>query len=155
MMLINLMNSDAELYNLISNGIEGEHYTKSAEGFITPTADSKYRPNMDFIFGNVFNSYLKEGQPKDVWEQTKKINETAELNPVGGFKFNSEPVVTEIANLNAVWGEYKKGIQTGTLDFDKTWPGLYEKLKEAGEEKYVAEVTKQFEEYLKTSGLKK
>ncbi|MDI4647675.1 ABC transporter substrate-binding protein [Cohnella hashimotonis] len=155
MMLINLLNSDAELYNLISNGIEGEHYTKSAEGFITPTADSKYRPNMDFIFGNVFNSYLKEGQPKDVWEQTKKINESAELNPVGGFKFNSEPVVTEIANLNAVWGEYKKGIQTGTLDFDKTWPGLYEKLKEAGEEKYVAEVTKQFEEYLKTSGLKK
>ncbi|MBB6633126.1 ABC transporter substrate-binding protein [Cohnella thailandensis] len=154
MMLLNLINSDPELYNLISNGIEGEHYTKTADGYITPAADSKYRPNVDWVFGNVFNSYLKEGQPKDVWEQTKKINETAELNPVGGFKFNSEPVVTEIANLNAVWGEYKKGLTTGTLDFDETWPGFYKKLKEAGEDKYVAEVQKQFDEYLKQAGLK-
>lgn len=154
MMLLNLVNTDPELYNLLCNGLEGEHYEKKPEGYIVPAADTKYRPNVDWVFGNVFNSYLKEGQPQNVWEETKKINETAELNPVGGFHFNSEPVVTEIANLNAVWGEYKKGIQTGTLDFDKTWPSLYEKLKEAGEDKYVAEVTKQFEEFLKSKGLK-
>ncbi|THF76210.1 ABC transporter substrate-binding protein [Cohnella fermenti] len=154
MMLLDLVNSDPELYNLIINGIEGEHYTKDADGYITPVADTKYRPNMDWVFGSVFNSYLKEGQPKDVWEQTKKINEAAELNPIGGFKFNSEPVVTEIANLNAVWGEYKKGLTTGTLDFDETWPSFYKKLQEAGEDKYVAEVTKQFEAYLKEAGLK-
>lgn len=44
---------------------------------------------------------------------------------------------------------------TGTLDFEETWPTLYGKLKEAGEEKYVAEVTKQFEQFLKDKGLKK
>ncbi|CAI6080661.1 ABC transporter substrate-binding protein [Cohnella rhizoplanae] len=155
MMFLNLVNTDPALYNLLCNGIEGVHYEKKPEGYIVPLADSKYKPNMDWVFGSVFNSYLKEGQPKDVWEETKKINQTAEINPVGGFKFNSEPVVTEIANLNAVWGEYKRGLVTGTLDYDKTWPGLYDKLKEAGEEKYVAEVTKQFEEYLAKSGLKK
>lgn len=64
---------------------------------------------MDWVFGSVFNSYLKEGQPENVWEETKKINSGSEVNPVGAFKFNSEPVNTEIANLNAVWGEYKRG----------------------------------------------
>ncbi|WP_150274642.1 ABC transporter substrate-binding protein [Paenibacillus tepidiphilus] len=155
MMFLNLVNTDKELYNLLCNGIAGEHYDKLDGEYIRAKEDSRYRPNMDWVFGSVFNSYLKEGQPENVWEETKKINEEAEINPVGAFKFNSEPVNTEIANLNAVWDEYKRGIITGTLDFDETWPTLYGKLKEAGEEKYVAEVTKQFEQFLKDSGLKK
>lgn len=153
-MFLDLVNKDKDLYNLLINGIEGVHYEKLDGDYIQALPDSRYTPNMDWVFGSVFNSYLKQGQPTDVWEETKKINETAEVNPVGAFKFNSEPVVTEIANMNAVWGEYKRGLVTGTLDFDETWPSVYAKLKEAGEDKYVAEVTKQFEEFLKKKGLK-
>ncbi|OZB98822.1 ABC transporter substrate-binding protein [Paenibacillus sp. XY044] len=155
MMLLNLVNTDKELYNLLCNGLEGVHYEKQTGEYISALPDSRYKPNMDWVFGSVFNSYLKEGQPENVWEETKKINVTAEINPVGAFKFNSEPVSTEIANLNAVWGEYKRGLVTGTLDFDETWPVLYGKLKEAGEDKYVEEVKKQFEQFLKDKGLKK
>ncbi|MFP4978968.1 ABC transporter substrate-binding protein [Paenibacillus sp. CN-4] len=155
MMLLNLINTDKELYNLICNGLEGVHYDKLEGDYIKAKDDSRYKPNMDWVFGSVFNSYLKEGQPENIWEETKKINSSAEVNPIGDFKFNSEPVNTEIANLNAVWDEYKRGILTGTLNFDETWPTLYGKLKEAGEEKYVEEVTRQFEQYLKDKGLKK
>ncbi|MDF2925710.1 MAG: extracellular solute-binding protein family 1 [Paenibacillaceae bacterium] len=154
MMLLNLVNTDPYLYNLLANGIEGTHYEKVSEQVVKAKADSRYKPNMDWVFGSVFNSYLKEGQPASIWEDTKKINSTAVLNPVGDFKFNSEAVNTEIANLNAVWGEYKQGLSTGTMDFDKTWPTLYERLKKAGEDKYVAEVTKQFNAYLQQKGLK-
>lgn len=155
LMLLNLVNTDKQLYNLLCNGIEGTHYEKVSENMVKAKADSRYKPNMDWIFGSVFNSYLKEGQPANVWEETKKINATPNVNPIGAFKFNSEPVSTEIANLNAIWGEYKKGLTTGTLDFDKTWPTMYDRLKKAGEEKYVAEVTKQFNEFLKKKGLVK
>lgn len=155
MMLLNLVNTDKQLYNLLCNGIEGTHYEKVSDNVVKTKTDSRYKPNMDWIFGSVFNSYLKEGQPANVWEETKKINATSNVNPIGGFKFNSEPVSTEIANLNAVWGEYKKGLTTGTLDFDKTWPTMYDRLKKAGEDKYVAEVTKQFNEFLKKKGLVK
>ncbi|MDU2242861.1 MAG: ABC transporter substrate-binding protein [Paenibacillus sp.] len=154
MMLLNLVNTDKELYNLLCNGLEGMHYEKLSGEYIKALPDSRYKPNMDWVFGSVFNSYLKEGQPENVWEETKKINASAEVNPIGAFKFNSEPINTEIANLNAVWGEYKRGILTGTLDFDETWPVLYGKLKEAGEDKYVEEVTRQFEAFLKEQGLK-
>ena len=154
-MLLNLVNTDKQLYNLLCNGIEGTHYEKVSDNVVKAKADSRYKPNMDWIFGSVFNSYLKEGQPANVWEETKKINATSNVNPIGAFKFNSEPVSTEIANLNAIWGEYKKGLTTGTLDFDKTWPTMYDRLKKAGEDKYVAEVTKQFNEFLKKKGLVK
>ncbi|WP_168121597.1 ABC transporter substrate-binding protein [Paenibacillus sp. HB172176] len=155
MMFLNLVNSDKTLYNLLTNGVEGVHYDKLSDNVVKAKENSSYKPNMDWVFGSVFNAYLKEGQPADVWEKTKEINATPNVNPVGDFKFNSEPVITEIANLNAVWGEYKKGLATGTLDFDETWPELYERLKKAGEEKYVEEVTKQFNEYLKEKGLVK
>lgn len=155
MMLLNLVNTDKQLYNLLCNGIEGTHYEKVSDNVVKTKADSRYKPNMDWVFGSVFNSYLKEGQPANVWEETKKINATSNVNPIGAFKFNSEPVSTEIANLNAIWGEYKKGLTTGTLDFDKTWPTMYDRLKKAGEDKYVAEVTKQFNEFLKKKGLVK
>jgi putative aldouronate transport system substrate-binding protein len=155
MMLLNLINTDKTLYNLICNGIEGTHYEKVSDNVVKAKADSRYKPNMDWVFGSVFNSYLREGQPADIWEQTKKINSTSSVNPLGAFKFNSDPVSTEIANLNAVWGEYRKGLTTGTLDFDKTWPAMYERLKKAGEDKYVAEVTKQFNEFVKKKGLVK
>lgn len=155
MMFLNLVNTDKKLYNLLINGVEGVHYDKISENVVKPKSGSTYTPNMDWVFGSVFNSYLKEGQSATLWEETKKINETAAVNPVGDFKFNSEPVNTELANLNAVWGEYKLGMGTGSLDFDKTWPTLQERLKKAGQEKYAAEVTKQFNEFLKTKGLKK
>ncbi|MEC0372244.1 ABC transporter substrate-binding protein [Paenibacillus chibensis] len=154
MMFLNLVNTDKRLYNLLTSGLEGVHYEKLTGEYIKALPDSRYQPNMDWVFGSVFNSYLREGQPENIWEETKKINSNSEVNPVGAFKFNSEPVSTEIANLNAVWGEYKRGLVTGTLDFDETWPSLYGKLKEAGEEKYVAEVKKQFEQFLKDKGLK-
>ncbi|THF73341.1 ABC transporter substrate-binding protein [Cohnella fermenti] len=154
MMFLNLVNTDKTLYNLLINGIEGVHYDKISDDVIKAKDGSRYAPNMDWVFGSVFNSYLKEGQSATIWEETKKINETAEVNPIGGFKFNSEPVSTELANLNAVWGEYKQGLATGTLDFDTTWPKLQERLKKAGQEKYAAEVAKQFNEYLEQRGLK-
>lgn len=154
-MFLNLVNTDKTLYNLLCNGIEGTHYDKVSDNVVKAKTDSRYKPNMDWVFGSVFNSYLKEGQPANVWEETKKINATSNVNPIGAFKFNSEPVSTEIANMNAVWGEYKKGLTTGTLDFDKTWPTMYDRLKKAGEDKYVAEVTKQFNEFLKAKGLVK
>lgn len=155
MMFLDLVNSDKYLYNLLCYGILDQHYEKVSDNVVKVKAESKYAPNVNWVFGSVFNSYLKEGQAANVWEETKTRNATAELNPIGGFKFNSEPVNTEKANMSAVWAEYSKGMATGTMDFDATWPTVLERLKKAGEDKYAAEVKKQFEAYLKEKGLNK
>lgn len=155
LMFLDLVNTDKYLYNLLTSGVEGVDYDKISTTVIKSKPDAKYAPGMDWIFGSVFNSYLKEGQPSNVWDETKRINQSAKLNPIGSFKFNGESVVTEKANMDAIWTEYNKGLGTGTLDFDKTWPTVLERLNKAGLDKYVAEMKKQLEAYLKETGLKK
>ncbi|MBQ8588253.1 MAG: extracellular solute-binding protein, partial [Clostridia bacterium] len=77
--LLELMNTDKELYNLISFGIEGKHYDKLEGDYIKLIDNSGYNPNAAWKFGNTFNAYLMEGQEPDQWEKCKEINENAEV----------------------------------------------------------------------------
>lgn len=152
MMLLELVNTDKYLYNLLCNGIEGKHYVKDGN-IIRMVQNSGYSPGVDWAIGSVYNSYLKEGQPEDIWEATRKRDFEAELNPYGAFKFNSEPVKTEIANVSAIADEYRMGIATGTLDFATTWPKVVERYKKAGSDKIFDEVQAQLNVYIQEKGL--
>jgi len=147
MQLINLVNTDPYLYNLLCFGIEGVHYTKQGN-YAIPVQDSKYNPNTDWVFGNQFNGLLREGQPEDVWEQTKALNESAEVPLSYGFKFNNENVKTEEANVSAVYQEFNNSLEKGIVEPDSVIPKYIEKLKEAGVEKIDAERQKQFDAFL-------
>lgn len=154
LMLINLLNTDKVLYNLICNGIEGKHYTKIDDNFIQPIENSGYAPNGDWVFGNQFNAYLKEGQAPDTWEKTIELNDNAIVPVSNGFGFSEEKVKAEGANLNAVRNEYATALETGAVDPNKVLPEYIAKLKASGIEKYEAEVAAQWEAFLKDKGLK-
>jgi len=154
MMFLQLVNTDKELYNLLVYGIEGKHYTKLDDTYIKIDQDAGYFTNSDWVFGNVTNGYLPEGAPADKFEQTLKVNDEARVSPFSGFSFNSEPVKTEIANMQAVRDEYQASLGTGTLDPEKYLPIYEEKLKKAGSDVVVAETQKQLDEWLKQKGMK-
>jgi putative aldouronate transport system substrate-binding protein len=116
MMLLNLVNTDKYLYNLLNFGIENIHYIKSDTTTIEVLKNSKFNPGMAWALGNQFNAFVQKGQPKDVWEQTKKINENAKSSPIDGFSFNAEPVKTELAQMNTVGIKYDKIILNGAVD---------------------------------------
>lgn len=148
MKFINLLNTDKQLYNLISYGIEEKHYSKISDNAIKINQDGGYNPNANWVFGNTFNGFLKEGENPQVNEQTIKINETAVPSPILGFKFVAEPVSAEIANLQTVLDQYLPGLTTGTVDPKSNLKEFREKLKKAGIEKVVAECQKQLDEFL-------
>ncbi|QGQ94440.1 DUF3502 domain-containing protein [Paenibacillus psychroresistens] len=150
MMFLQLVNTDKALFNLITYGIEGKHYTKVDDKFIKLTPDSTYNPTTDWVFGNTTNGYLPEGAPADKFELTKKVNDAAAVSPYYGFVFDPEPVKTELANTKAVDDEYGPGLGSGTVDPDKYLPILQDKLKKAGVDKIIAEQQKQLDEWLKT-----
>lgn len=154
LMLLNLLNTDTYLYNLICNGIEGKHYKKVDDKYIEPIADSGYAPNGDWVFGNQFNAFLKPGMAPDVWEKTIELNDNAVV-PVGnGFGFNEEKVKAEGANINAVRNEYATALETGAVDPAKVLPEFTNKLKASGIEAYDAEVSAQWDAFLKGKGLR-
>ncbi|WP_309120343.1 ABC transporter substrate-binding protein [Paenibacillus sp.] len=154
LMLLNLLNTDKTLYNLICNGIEGKHYNKVDDLYIEPIEGSGYAPNGDWVFGNQFNAYLKPGQAPDTWEKTIELNDNAVVPASNGFSVNEESIKAEIANINAVKNEYGSALETGAVDPDQVLPEFLEKLKASGIEKVDAEVAKQWDQFLKSKGLK-
>lgn len=147
MMLINLMNTDKELINLLSFGIEGQDYKKVSDNRIEPIPNGYIFPA--WMLGDVFNTYLIPGQPDDVWEQTKKVDASADIDPLMAFNFDPTPVQTEIANLGAI--NDGGALINGLDDPDKVIKILNDKRKAAGLDKVVAEVNRQLAEWRKTA----
>jgi putative aldouronate transport system substrate-binding protein len=142
---LSLMNSDKYLYNLIINGIEGKHYTWIDKDFIRPIPNAGYTPNADWMYGNQFLAYFKEGQSTTDWVETSKINTSAKPSPALGFVFNPIPVQTEIASVSAVVKEYELSLDTGAVDPERVLPEFLSKLKGAGSDKVIAELQKQLD----------
>ena len=143
--LLNLINTDKYIYNLITQGIEGRHYTKINGDFIRPIANSGYTPNADWMYGNQFLAYYKEGQNIDDWDNTKKLNISARPSPALGFAFNSVPVALEIAGVYSVVNEYLASLGTGAVDPDRVGEEFLEKLRSAGSQRIIEELQRQID----------
>lgn len=148
--LIELVNTDKDLYNLICFGIEGKHYELNEEGKVKKIADSGYNPNADWKFGNQFNAYLLEGQQDGLWEETAELNLSAEQSPLLGFVLNTDPIKAIISQISAVNGEYSRVVANGAKDPAEYMDEYKAKLKAAGIDKLKEEVQKQVDEYWKT-----
>lgn len=149
-MMIELMNTDVELYNLMVFGIEGKHYKKAGDNRVELIPDAGYYPNKAWSFGNQFNAYLQPGQDDDVWEKTIELNNSAKPSRILGFIFDQEPVKAEIAQTMSVVDEFTPALWTGSVSPDKYLQEFLEKLKVAGADKIIEEKQRQLDAWLKT-----
>lgn len=141
---IELVNTDKDLYRLICHGIEGKHYEKVSENRIKYIPDSGYCPNGDWKFGNQFNAYGVETDPEDVWEQTKALNDSAEISPIIGFSLSTSNIEAEIAQIQGVWKKYPT--YSGVREID--WEEYQKALKDAGVETVCNDIKAQMEKSL-------
>lgn len=144
---LELINTDPYAMNLVSYGIEGKHYNKIDENTIELISNSGYSHGQSWAVGNVFNSYVLEGQPEDVWEQTKALNDSAKASPILGFSFDPEPVKMEITNVSKVVKEYES-LVGGELPVEETNAEFLEKLEVAGVNEVIAEMQAQIDAFL-------
>jgi putative aldouronate transport system substrate-binding protein len=149
MQLLELINTDAEVYNLLSKGIEGTHWqwVNQDELLIEliGAANSGWNPNTDWEFGNQFNAYYTDPLAVGNWEKTKQINDSAKPSPILGFTFNRVPVETELAQTSEVWARVWKPIYTGDGDAATNLAAAQEELKNAGSATILAELQKQID----------
>ncbi|MCR2823311.1 ABC transporter substrate-binding protein [Lederbergia panacisoli] len=149
MEFMNLLYTDADIMNLLTLGIEGKHYTIDDEGFaVQPEGESNYVFNQ-WLIGNNFLTHVWKGNEKDYWKQLSEFNESAKASPAFGFSFDVTPVKTEIAATANVLEQYRAGLETGTLDPEKSLPEFIKKLKSAGSDKIMEEKQKQLDEWRK------
>ena len=155
MMVLELLNTDVEFYNLISKGIEGRHWEwmDKEKKLIKPGPNSAdYNPNTDWEFGNQFNAYYidPEQAEQNVWEATRKLNNESPPSVALGFNFNPDPVKTELANVTAVVKELQEPLTAGMVDPATALPEYLKRLDEAGLQTIIAEAQKQLNEWAKT-----
>lgn len=148
MEFLNLLNTDVYLRNLVDSGIEGVHYEKISENMMRNLPDSKNYDMPTFSLGNVFLTYLTEGDPETKWEEFETFNAAGKPSPILGFNFDTSDVSTELATLQNVKEEFWSVLMTGTVDPDAYIPMAIEKFKAAGLDKVIAEAQKQLDAWV-------
>ena len=154
MRVLELLNTDAEVYNLLSRGIEGVHWEwvdeankviGYPEGVTSET--STYDPNTDWEFGNQFNAYYRDARQVGAWEATKEMNDTAFPSVALGFVVDRTPIQTEIAQVTAILKEKGVPIANGFVAYDEAAPALIDEINAAGAPKIIDEVQRQLNEW--------
>ena len=87
---INLMHTDSYLHNLLKLGVEDTHYTVDSNGQAHQESKaSRYNlESVRWIFGDETIGITLDTQPKDIYEQVKKINAETPISQTIGFAFN-------------------------------------------------------------------
>ena len=144
---LDLLYSDPDLFNALVYGIEGKHYTKTGENRVELIENSGYVLSSGWEFGNQFNQWLLPSQPDDLWENTKQINESADLSVAYGFVFDHANVRTEVANCRAVYEEYWMALLLGLFgeDSEEAYQEFLDKLETAGASKIIEEKQRQLD----------
>lgn len=145
--VIELINTNKELFRLIAHGIEGKHYTLSDEGKLTYIENSGYAVKDTWKFGNTFNGYPIEGQELTVFEDTIAFNDSAEKSRFLGFTFDGTAIESEKSQIATVQGEFSPVGYTGK--FEPYYKDFIKKHREAGSQVIVEELGKQIKEFMK------
>ncbi|MEW9053757.1 MAG: ABC transporter substrate-binding protein [Neobacillus sp.] len=155
--LLNLVYENQSLANLLSFGIEGEHYVKNSDGTIDTSMTNpkkfalywplwgdanKYPIVKQFAVG-VGGDVEKYKSSLDEWKKSTKDSKAL------GFMFDTSPVKTEIASCSAVIDQYIKLLEGGALEPEKYLKTLNEKLYDAGLQKIIDEKQRQLDEWAK------
>lgn len=150
---IERMHTDKNLVNMLTYGIEGEHYVMVEDNLIEPAPgvdpSTNTYFNLEWMFGNqaLLYDYGEEGRGSA--EALAAFNDNAIQSPALGFSFDPEPVKTEIAALANVIGEYDPVIASGSVDASE---GLYDEfirqMEDAGIQKVLDEANSQLDAWM-------
>ncbi|WP_171634431.1 DUF3502 domain-containing protein, partial [Paenibacillus plantarum] len=154
---IELLNTNDELFHLLAFGQDGIDYKKIGEKKIDMI---KGQYNFNWYEWEIGQSYgrMLWDQNTDVESREKSLNivyqadKTAMVSPVMGFVFNTGPVKTQMANVDATLKELLYALDSGTADPDKYYDEFIRKLKNAGADDIIAEKQKQINEWKKQNG---
>ena len=151
--LLNLMYTDADVMNLMANGIEGLNYQMVSERIIDyadglTAATSGYAQLISKI-GDSKMVYQFAPLTEDYYDEIVKYEpENADIiSPALGFSADVTAVQSEIASITNVVSEYSNSLAYGLVDVDETLPKFRAALKEAGIDKVVTEINRQYQEW--------
>ena len=154
MQMLNFMYENADVANLLMNGIEGKEYRKVSEHIITypegqSSGDLKYRRDFT-VFGDYRKIYQWEPMTEEDYQNSRVFYESDySVSPYFGYIFDNRTVTKESDAVVEVLEDYLPALECGLLsDVPAAIDLLNQKLKEAGIERILAENQRQLDVWL-------
>lgn len=170
MKILTAINTDAQLMNLLTYGVENEHYILNDDDQVERTDDCDYFINPDYV-GNRFITYTLTGENPNKWVDATNQNKEAIVSPSLGFtsspkKFyytteievedpdNPDKKITTtvrkeisepdyFATINSVVDKYYPSLMAGTaVQFD--YNALYSNAKSEVEKQITEELNNHY-----------
>ncbi|KAA1189271.1 ABC transporter substrate-binding protein [Paenibacillus sp. B2(2019)] len=152
--LIELLNTNDDLYKLITLGEEGVDYKFNEDGAYTPV-EGKYSFNWnEWQIGQSYSPTFNRAQydknkdgetQKEIQTFVYETDKTADISPVTGFVFDPTPIKTQLANCSAVITEMVPALSSGSVDPEKVLPDFLKRLKTAGVDDIIKEKQAQYD----------
>lgn len=135
--LLNELFTDADLANLVCNGIEGVHYTVTDQGNITfadglDPMSTTWPSGMGTFWPNICITYPWQPDPANEYESWLASNETCSKSPALGFTFNSADVADEVSACATVVDKYVAALLLNVGDQDSLYASFLSDLETAG-----------------------
>ena len=155
MKFLNLMYSDPYVMNLLTYGIEGEHYRfvdrkndiiDFAQG--VNRENSEYAQFRSYYWGNQSITHIWNGYPVDLWQQIQDYNESAPRSLAFGFRYDSAPVQAEVAACTKVVNTYLPLLEAGVGNVDEILEEFQLELRKAGIDSIIKEKQRQLNLFL-------
>lgn len=151
----NLMYTNAEVSNLLINGIEGKHWewADDSHTFITVPEgvdrNASGYSSLDFAWPNQQITPVWEGNPENLWEQLDEFNRTGHPSPAAmGYSWDTTSMLNEITSCNNIVSQYDTALKWGSLNPAETLDQFNAELEAAGINEIIAEKQRQLDEYL-------
>lgn len=154
LMLLNLVDSDPQLYNLLNLGLKGKDYTLVAKNVAKLKPNAGYNTDKGWVFGAPLRpgAYVLQGDPPNLFQQIIKYNSTLKISEFSNFVFDESSVKTQMANINNVNSQYQQALFSGTVDPKQGLAQYQQAMEQAGEAKVIQAEQQQLDAYLKKNG---
>lgn len=145
-LFVNTLQKNTKLADAFIYGVEGKDFEYKDGKIIAKQGDELFYQWMIF---NVNISTFDERFPSDFIETYKHWDDEAIVDCTFGLAVDYSNIKNEKAQIDTVWEEYAHPMLAGIVSYDEYSPKLISALKDAGWDKYVAEIQKQLDEHLK------
>lgn len=147
MRLLNYMQQNQDNVDFLTYGVKGKDYDLDGTSVVKKIPDGLFDDWM--LMNKEFMRFPKDISD-DFIKKYKSWDDGSIQGKTVGFTFNGEALKTEKAKLDAVIAEYGKAMIYGFTPYEGNYDKVIKKLKDAGLDKYVAEVQKQFSAFRAT-----
>ena len=147
MKLINLLHTDSKLINMCLYGVPNTDWTVDADGRVNVAATNdwiKQNPG-GWIWGDVTLQTVSNKEDPKKNQMLIDYSKDAIKIPQTGFRFRTKNVAAEMTAIQAAVDGSQRSLLTGYVDPSVELPKFIKALQDAGLDKVIAEVQKQYD----------